>query len=153
MTRATGLVLILLLMQPHFVHAQTLPTDQSTHGGRLTIRVVGFAHHQGQLIVNVFSKEDGFPTDRQRALRSITGQITDRNTTDVELPNLPAGQYAISVLHDENANGQLDTNFLGIPKEPTGTSRNVKGHFGPPKFRDAVFALGNEDMMLTITLH
>lgn len=148
-----GLLFILLLMQPHSVRAQILPPDQSVHSGRLTIRVVGFAHHQGQLIVNVFLKEDGFPADRQRALRSIAGPITNQNTQDVEISDLPAGQYAVSVLHDENANGQLDTNFLGIPKEPTGTSRNVKGHFGPPKFRDAVFALGREDMILTITLH
>lgn len=153
MRRVVGMIFILLLMQQHVVHAQTPPSAQSAHGGRLTIRVVGVAHHQGQLIVNVFSKEDGFPADSQRALRSITSPILNQNVRDVEISHLPTGQYAISVLHDENANGHLDTNFLGIPKEPTGTSRNVKGHFGPPKFRDAVFALGTEDIMLTISLH
>ena len=153
MKKAAGLTLILLLMQLHCVHAQTLPTDQSAHGGRLTIHVVGFAHNQGQLIVNVFSKEDGFPADRHRAVRSITIPITNQNTGEATISDLPIGLYAVSALHDENANGQLDTNFLGIPKEPTGTSRNVKGHFGPPKFRDAVVTLGREDMTLTITLH
>lgn len=127
MRNAAGVVLLFLLMHLCAVHAQAQPTDQGVYGGRLTIRVVGFAHHQGLLIVNVFSKEDGFPADSQLALRSMTVPITNQNTGEVTISNLPVGQYAVSALHDENANGQLDTNFLGIPKEPTGTSHNVKG--------------------------
>jgi len=47
------------------------------------------------------------------------------------------GQYAIKVFHDENANGELDINFLGIPKESYGFSNHARGRFGPPPFAEA----------------
>ena len=47
----------------------------------------------------------------------------------------------MSSFYDKNGNGKLDTNFLGIPKEPTAMSNNAKGSFGPPKFKDAKFTL------------
>lgn len=50
------------------------------------------------------------------------------------------GDYALSVIHDENGNGKLDT-FVKIPREGFGFSRNPPIRFGPPKFRDVSFAL------------
>jgi len=47
------------------------------------------------------------------------------------IPRRRVGKYAVSVFHDENSNGKLDTNFLGIPREGVGASNNAKGHFGP----------------------
>lgn len=49
------------------------------------------------------------------------------------------GMYAISFFHDENSNGELDTNLIGIPTEGFGTSRNAPSRFGPPDFEDAKF--------------
>jgi uncharacterized protein (DUF2141 family) len=46
---------------------------------------------------------------------------------------VPAGRYALSVVHDENANRKLDT-FAGIPTEGFGFSRNPVVRFGPPRF-------------------
>ena len=42
--------------------------------------------------------------------------------------------------HDENSNGKLDRNFVGMPKEGVGASNDAKGSFGPPKFADARFS-------------
>jgi hypothetical protein len=39
-----------------------------------------------------------------------------------------------------NDNKKLDTNWIGIPSEGTCTSNNAKGRFGPPKWKDALFA-------------
>ncbi|MCC6965217.1 MAG: DUF2141 domain-containing protein [Nitrospira sp.] len=150
---AIWLALLLVILQDHFVHAQTHPRDQNQRGGPLTIQVNGLISRQGQLIVNIFSTEDGFPASRERAHRSLVEPISDQRTSTVTIADLSPGKYAVAVLHDQNVNGQLDTNFLGIPKEPTGTSRNVKGHFGPPKFQDAVFTLTSEALTITITLH
>jgi uncharacterized protein (DUF2141 family) len=47
--------------------------------------------------------------------------------------DVPAGRYALSVFHDENANRKLDT-LAGIPKEGFGFSQNPKIRFGPPRF-------------------
>lgn len=51
----------------------------------------------------------------------------------VQFTHVPAGRYALSVFHDENANHKLDT-FAGIPKEGFGFSRNPMVRFGPPRF-------------------
>jgi len=40
-------------------------------------------------------------------------------------------------VHDENSNGKMDTNFIGMPREGVGASNNAKGHMGPLKFRAA----------------
>jgi uncharacterized protein (DUF2141 family) len=52
---------------------------------------------------------------------------------------VPKGSYALSAFHDQNENGKLDTNFMGLPIEDYGTSRNARGTFGPPSFDDAKF--------------
>jgi uncharacterized protein (DUF2141 family) len=60
------------------------------------------------------------------------------------------GTYAVSVLHDVNSNGDLDTNFLGIPKEPLGFSNGAKPKMGPPSFDAAKFTHGSEATKLQI---
>ena len=45
-----------------------------------------------------------------------------------------------------NENKKIDTNFLGIPKEPYGFSNQKKGRFGPPKFKEVVFKLNKSDI-------
>ncbi len=53
---------------------------------------------------------------------------------------IPKGTYGLSAFHDENENGKLDTNFVGMPIEDYCASRNARGTFGPPSFEDAKFA-------------
>ena len=56
-------------------------------------------------------------------------------------------------MHDENGNGELDANFVGIPKEPWGFSNNAKGKFGPPKWEDVQFSIGEEAVVQAISLN
>ena len=66
---------------------------------------------------------------------------------------VPAGTYAIAVLHDENENNAMDFNMLGIPKEAFGFSNNAKAVLSPPKFSSAAFAVKNgETRKLGISL-
>lgn len=58
--------------------------------------------------------------------------------------SLPTGSYAVAIVHDENANSRLDK-FAGIPREGIGFSRNPKFTFGPPKFRNALFAASKSE--------
>ena len=53
----------------------------------------------------------------------------------VVLTNLDPGRYAIILFHDENGNGKLDKNALGVPTEPYGFSNNVPGFLGPPAYK------------------
>ena len=55
------------------------------------------------------------------------------------IDNVPAGEYALLVYHDENDNRQLDVNFINIPREPIGFSNTYRPR-GAPTFRNARFA-------------
>lgn len=60
------------------------------------------------------------------------------SSPEVRFRGVPAGQYALAVVHDENGNARLDT-FAGIPREGVGFSRNPSFTFGPPKFDKVLF--------------
>ena len=59
--------------------------------------------------------------------------------------SLQKGEYAVSVYHDVNGNGVFDKNWLGIPKEPYGFSRNARKKFGPPEFEDSRIFLDKDE--------
>lgn len=92
---------------------------------------------RGQLIVSLCTEET-FLKDTCTLARAVV-DISDPLTATMVAPPKP-GQYAVFVVYDKNANGKMDKNFLGIPKEPVGMSRNpTQSKLGPPKFSDVSF--------------
>lgn len=71
----------------------------------------------------------------------------------IAVPGVPKGTWAVLVYQDENANGELDRNFIGIPKENYGFSRNAAGKFGPPSFDEAAIEVGDEVTVAQVRLH
>jgi uncharacterized protein (DUF2141 family) len=65
--------------------------------------------------------------------------LNKRKRCDFEFSDIKPGNYAIAVIHDENRNGELDTNMFGIPKEGYGFSSGAKVTMSAPSFSDAVF--------------
>ncbi|HET9960668.1 MAG TPA: DUF2141 domain-containing protein [Polyangiaceae bacterium] len=72
-------------------------------------------------------------------IRGAIAKIQGRSALCV-FNRVPNGVYGISGFHDENSNGKLDTNAIGMPTEDYCASRNARGTFGPPSFEDAKFA-------------
>ena len=70
----------------------------------------------------------------------------------VEVPNVPAGTWAVLAYHDENSNKKLDANFVGMPKEGYGFSNGAKATFGPPSFKDAAIPVGEGKVTAVVTL-
>lgn len=64
--------------------------------------------------------------------------LAARGERKLRLSGVAPGRYAISVIHDENGNGRLDT-FLSIPREGFGFSRNPRIRMGPPRFEEVQF--------------
>jgi len=54
-----------------------------------------------------------------------------------DFEDIVPGTYAFAVIHDENMNGKLDTNSLGVPKEGYGFSNDAKTSLGAPSFSAA----------------
>ncbi len=122
-------------------------------GSSLTIRIVGAKSSKGQIAIAVFNGEAGFPGDKSKTVRTLQAGIDPQTLiAQVTLKNLPRGVYAVSVFHDENMNGRLDKNVLGIPKEGYGASNNPRKSMGPPKFAEAKFQLDQPEKVLEIKL-
>lgn len=115
----------------------------------LSITVTNIAETKGQLMLSVVAGEAGFkdqePPVAAFILPAITGSVT------VSTDALGAGEYGIRMFHDENGNGEMDANMVGIPKEPYGFSNSAKGSFGPPKWEAVKFTI-NGDTKQTIDL-
>ena len=67
--------------------------------------------------------------------------------------DLSPGRYAVTAFHDENDNGELDTNLLGIPTEGYGFGNDASAAFGPPSFKAAAVAFGDAPEAAVLTLH
>ena len=66
--------------------------------------------------------------------------------------DLPAGRYAVNAFHDENNNGELDTNLVGIPSEGYGFANNPSTTFGPPDFEEAAVTVGEASGVVVLTM-
>jgi uncharacterized protein (DUF2141 family) len=108
--------------------------------GELKLSLQGEGFGGTNLYVAVYSSAADFLVHDDKAIRKVV--VANRNVTELSIQDLPAGEYAVAAFADVNGNGKLDSNFLGVPKEPAGMSRDAKGEFGPPKFADAVFKVG-----------
>ena len=117
--------------------------------GRLVVEVSGLRSDRGQVMLRLYDREAGFPTDGSKALRQMRQRIEGGHATIV-LEGLPFGTYAIGCIHDENGNGKLDTNFLGIPREGVCASNDARGRRGPPSWKDARFDFHSD---ATIQIH
>ena len=111
----------------------------------------GLRNDDGRVLCALFSSADGFPKDSGKAIAHAAAVISKRRAV-CEFPGVAAGVYAISVFHDANANGKLDTNLLGMPREGVGASNDAKGHFGPPKFDAAKFRFAGGRLEMKITV-
>ena len=117
----------------------------------LTVQISGLRNSEGNLSLCLWSDNKGFPDCGKSATtqsRILPARSANR---PIVFKGLKPGTYAVSVLHDENANGRLDTNFLGIPKEGAGISNNALPKFSAPRFKDAAFQL-NGDTVQTIQM-
>lgn len=127
--------------------AQSAPTCD------LTVKIAGAKNAKGKLGVGVFKDATGFPEDDSRMVARETLEIDPQKlTAEVVFGDLPCGVYAVSVRHDENVNGKLDKNFVGIPKEGYGISNNPKPKMRPPGFDEARLELSAPGQTVEIHL-
>ncbi len=99
----------------------------------------------GKIFFAIFDSSSQFPKGTAVKTGSVAIAGQREISTDVDLP---AGEYAISVFLDENNNGKLDQNMLGIPRERFGFSNNPRILTGAPSYRDcAVRVLDQENDM------
>lgn len=100
---------------------------------KLEIEVAGIKNNTGKIMLQLMDSAEKTVSEQMSAIK-------DQKCT-ILIENLKPGKYAVRYFHDENLNGKMDTNFMGIPTEGYGFSNNAKGKFGPPSFDKWLFEI------------
>lgn len=106
---------------------------------RLTVHVAGLKNSNGQVIIDIFNNDKGYPMKTENAILRKKRTIPEDGKVVFYIDGLENGEYAFALIHDENNNDKLDVNFIGIPVEGAGASNNAKGFMSPPDYKDAKF--------------
>ena len=124
---------------------------EAGNSSTLTVKMSGFRSDAGVAQVLLFRGKDGFPKDYKKTYQVISSSITN-GVSKAVFSGLSAGSYAVSVLHDENWSGKMDTNWVGIPKEGVGTSNNASVLFGPPSYKVSSFEVDAATKTISIKM-
>ena len=137
MTRLTALALAPLLIAA------------SSQAGTLDIALTGLRSTKGLVHVCLTADRRHFPDcagDPKAIRRSVPA-----TQEQLHLSGIAPGHYAVTLMHDENANRRLDK-IAGIPREGFGFSRNPVVRFGPPRFENTVIELAPGVTRATVRL-
>ena len=101
----------------------------------LTVELLGARSAQGSVNAALYNSDGAW----MKAPQMLAGQTAPaaQPRTVLVFKGLKPGHYGVAAYHDENANGKLDTNVVGLPTEPYGASRDARGVMGPPAWADA----------------
>lgn len=121
---------------------------QASAQGSLEVTVKNIKEPKGTIRVGLFTNEKDF------LKKAAIGKVVKATGTEITVvfENLQPGEYGLSVIHDENENGELDSNLIGIPKEGFAFGNNAMGMFGPPDFEKAKVKIENTEIRQEISL-
>lgn len=132
-------ILKLFILTFLFIPSETYAVQNA----KIIINASNFKNSNGIAHFSLFNQSKGFPDKHKFAHVTASVPIID-NHASVTFENVSFGEYAVSVLHDENNNYKMDVNFIGIPKEGFGISNNYKGEKNKPAYNKAkISLLGN----------
>ena len=131
-----------LILLGIFMAAATLFTYAQT----MTVVIKNVNSNVGSVQLRLYNSEEQFMKKAFAVaeVKAVNGQVV------AVFENVASGTYAISVMHDANDNQELDSNFMGIPKEGFGFSNDATGMFGPPDFKKASFQFSNQEMVINL---
>ena len=119
----------------------------------LVVRIEGLRSADGDIRVAVHRRAAG--VDFPDSAGTVKAAMRPAGETGaLVFAGLPPGDYAIAAFHDEDRDGDLNTNLLGMPTEGYGFSNDARGMFGPPGFDAAAFTIqaGDERPAVTVKL-
>lgn len=119
----------------------------------IQVTIQNIENNTGVIACAIFESQEGFPDKFLKfASKIMITQIRGKNAS-FEFSNIEPGIYAIAVIHDEDSDGELDTNWLGIPKEGYGFSSGATVTLSSPSFSDAEFSYDGGFLPMSISLN
>lgn len=123
-------------------------TGDPPNEGTLQVVVTSTRNAQGSLRVALFTGSEGFPGHDEHAVGRVAIPASIGPVT-VRFEKVQPGEYAVAVLHDEDDNGRMRTNWIGMPREGYGTSNNPEGR---PKYKKSRFNFEGRELSIKIHL-
>jgi len=110
----------------------------------LTVEVNNLRNNEGSVVFALYNRDDAFPDEHyKKYYKKMIGKIENGNAS-VTFKDLPAGKYAVNILHDEDNDGKIKKGFI-LPKEGIGFSNYQSIGIGnKPKFSKASFNLESD---------
>lgn len=131
--------------------AAIAPAQPSCPG--IQVEILGIRNNIGGVACALFESAEGFPKEFLRSATNVMVIKIRQSRAHCVFTDIPPGTYALAVIHDEDMDGELGTNALGIPTEGYGFSNDARAWFGAPSFRAASFPYDGRNLEITITLH
>jgi uncharacterized protein (DUF2141 family) len=117
------------------------------------VNILNIRNSTGIIACALFESPEGFPNEFMHYATNMMIIRIRESQARCNFENIPPGKYAMAAVHDENMNGKLDTNWMGIPTEGYGFSNNAKALLGAPSFSAASFQYDGRNLDLTIRLN
>ena len=119
---------------------------------KIVVQITNFNNNKGVCKACLFNSATSFNGEGGQPFQCMESVVNNK-TAKVVFDQIPAGTYAVFVFHDMNDNNKMDKNFLGIPKEGYGASKNKLPFASAPTFNDNKFSIPNNTItQLTIKL-
>lgn len=135
-----------------FANLSVVALAQSPCPG-IHVQILDIRNSTGTVACALFESPAGFPIEFLRSATNVMVIKIRKSQARCDFEDIPPGTYAMAVIHDENMNGKLETNWLGIPTEGYGFSNDAKGVMGAPSFSAASFQYDGQNLDLTMRLH
>jgi uncharacterized protein (DUF2141 family) len=140
-----------LLLVSSALSLASLHQDSQQKRGTILLTVVGLDNDIGDVKVGLFNSAESFTGKTKDKFAGAIIKIQNKKVKYV-FSNVPYGEYAIKLFHDEDGDDEIDTNFIGIPTGTYGFSNNAKALFGPPTFEKAKFIVSSDTVKVEIDL-
>lgn len=130
--------------------APAFADDAASPTGRVSLEISGIVSAGGEIAVALYAQDGAWLGSNPVAAQRVP---VSQGVMTIVFEDIAPGRYAASVYQDINANGALDTGFMGIPSEPYGFTAGAAARFGPPAFDAAAFDVASgEDAVQAVTL-
>lgn len=137
----------LLLALSGFVASLSFAHAQNPETGLLIVALTGFESEKGDVLIQLANSKEDYDADEQgfrvARVKAVGGKASHR------FAELPYGEYALKIFHDENSNQELDIGWLG-PEERYGFSNGARGTMGPPDWEEAKFTFDQPEQTVAI---
>ncbi len=135
-----------------FADLSTVVFAQSPSCPGIHVKILNIRNRNGTVDCALFDSPEGFPREFLLSAQNVMVIKVRYTEARCDFEAIPPGTYALAVVHDENSNGKLDANWLGIPTEGYGFSNNAKALLGTPSFAAASFWYDGRTLDMTISL-